>query len=308
MDVTFIAIFDETPDDIPGYEVASEYLETNTVEISYKGANRQIYWKESDYNYNVLFLDVTDSDTDMIKRILFGREIDTNDYIKFTIEPASWFSTNAVIYLIISSKFLLNVNIESFLISYYNVQETNATSANNDLYINMRDANNVIIQPGLQYDMVESPVSDPYTYQLTNFGQTYTNVRSFQFIIRSQSADPAASDDNDYLYLYELGAFSSNDVFIPDEIDSDIGLLWDQKVCEWYQIGCQLSNFGNETVSTIYYSLRIDDMVDAVQDIFDSVSAVYTIMPTSVQTILIIVASFMGIGLIFVIVNSVKGD
>lgn len=290
-----------------GYILANEWLygTDHNVEACYNGVCESYGWRVSDYSSYVLELDITDAQEDMLRRILFDRDINTDNYIKIPYVPNHFTYNN--LYSIISSQFALRVNVESMMISGY---MTTYEGTFHMMYVNFIDENGYIMDPGIYpFASVTSAltISDPATYAITDFGSAYTNVS----VVETQFQWITDTDDEniEYLTLYELGFFSSDDVFIPSYVDGgDIGLLWDQKVCEWYQIGCQLSNWGNETVSAIYYKLRIDDMIDAVSDIFDSANAIYSVLPTALQTIVIIVAGVMGVGVIFIIVNSVKGD
>jgi len=282
---------------IPGEWNAQDYVTNNHPIMLFNGVEYTLDWVVSDYSAKVLHLDLDDDQELILKKILFNRNIDPdNEYFQFDVTiglldyVSIWFS--------LGSKFDLLVDIESFMISR-ETKTLNDFNVLNFMIIKCYDQDDNLLLPSLKLN-----IGDLFkSYIVDDFGSSYSNISkfNFEFDFKSPSEDDAYTYEEHY--FYEIGIFSSDKVLHVTEIDSDLDSLWNMKTCDWYQIGCHLSNFTNELLTSIYNKLQIGDIIAFFDNIFDDVSQVFNILPDGVITVLIVLFSGLGVAMIVVIIE-----
>lgn len=282
---------------ISGVFTALDYIEDNHPVMYYNGETIELNWIFSDYSKRVIILDMTDEQKTILKTILFNRNIDRSQEF-FYIKVESGFLGEAKFWFSLSSKFDLLVNAKSFLISRKTVS-LNDFNIMNEMYIKTYDQYNNVILPALKFN-IGNTVKTSY---VDNYGSMYSDISrfNFEFLLSSPSNDDTSNYE--LLFFYELGIFSANEVIQPPVIDSDIDFLWDMKVCDFYQIGCHLGNFANETVSTIYTKMKIDEIVGFFDGINESASRVLSIVPDNIGAIIAVILGGVGVAIIVVIIE-----
>lgn len=284
---------------IPGYVQAYYYKENNHPTMKYNGVEYVLNWVYSDYSQRVLILDLTDEEELILKKILFNRYIDRGEeYFNFKAEMSY---TTAKMWFTIGSKFDLLVDVKSFLLSRETITE-NDFNIVNEMYIKTYDQSDNLLLPSLKLD-----ISDLFrTIYVGDFGSKYTNISkfNFEFLLVSPTVSDTYQEENHY--FYEIGIFSSDKVLHPSAIESDIDSLWDMKTCDWYQIGCHLSNFANDVLTTTYNRMNIDAIIAFFDGIIDDVTQVVDTVPSGVKTVFTVLFAGLGVALIIVIIEKMN--
>jgi len=281
----------------------------NNPELLYMGQTDVLSWSVSDYSSRVIELEMTASQNETLKRILFGRQIDKeNEYFMIRVEPD--YFKYVKVFFTISSVFDLNVNIQSFLVSLKssNPPETPYWD-HHDVFLTLFDQDDNILYPSLHGLMTNYELTEfEKTVLLDDFGTAYTNVKRFDIGLELKSPDIDWDFEYQDYFFYELGVFSSDDVYIPVVIDTDVGNLFENQVCEWYQVGCQLTNLANNTGALIYNGLHIEEIQETFNGFFDTVGDIVAILPSELVVICLVILGSVGVGVIFIIVEWGKGS
>lgn len=285
---------------ISGVYTAQDYVNSNHPQIKYNNVVYTLDWVFSDYSQRVIILDLTDEEELILKKVLFNRFIDReNEYFKFIAETG--FFSYAKMWFTIGSKFDLLVDVKSFLLSRETITQ-NEFNIVNEMYIKTYDNDDNLLLPSLKMN-----ISDLFrTVYVDDFGSQYTNISkfNFEFLITS----PETTDDftEEYHYFYEIGIFSSDKVLHPSFIESDIESLWDMKTCDWYQIGCHLSNFTNELLTNVYNKLNIDAIIANFEGIIEDVTKIVDTTPTQIKTVFAVLFTGLGVALIVIIIEKMN--
>jgi hypothetical protein len=307
IEISLYAYFFDTPL-LSGITAAQYYYTVNNPEISWRDTSYSLDWSYSDYSDRVLWLDLDDDQTTILKRALFDRHIgsdfdtdytDDEGYLKLDIEGTA--VDNVKFYIVFSSVFDLRVDIESFLISFDTDTGENEFNINQELYIKCQDKYDQTLLPALF-----SLLGDYGTFIFTDFGSQYTDVQSFNIEFEFTSPEPDDPDLTQTIYLYELGAFSSSDVVI-GIYDPELPLPFDPQVCDWYELGCQAKNGVNEFVAWFYEAFDIDGITASFTAFFDSFDQVINLLPDEIVIILAIVGSALVAIVIIVVVDRITG-
>ena len=282
---------------VSGVFTALDYVNDNHPIMYYNGETIELNWIVSDYSQRVITLDMTDEQKTILKTILFNRNINRSQEF-FYIKVESGFLGEAKFWFSLSSKFDLLVNAKSFLISRKTVT-MNDFNIMNEMYIKTYDQYGDVILPALKFN-IGSTVKTSY---VDNYGSMYSDISrfNFEFLLNSPSNDDTYNYE--LLFFYELGLFSANEVIQPPVIDSDIDFLWDMKVCDFYQIGCHLGNFANETISTIYTKMKIDEIRSFFDGIVDDANKAISLLPDTLITIFSTLIVGVGVAIIIVIIE-----
>lgn len=285
---------------VTGIYTAQDYVNTNHPTMKYNNEIYTLNWVFSDYSERVIILDLTDEQELILKKILFNRYIDRdNEYFNFKAETG--FFSYAKMWFTIGSKFDLLVDVKSFLLSRETVTQ-NDFNIINEMYIKTYDTDDNLLLPSLKMN-----IADTFrTVYVDDFGSQYTNISkfNFEFLITSPDTDDDYTEEEHY--FYEIGIFSSDKVLHPSFIESDIESLWDMKTCDWYQIGCHLSNFANEILTTTYNKLNIDAIIAFFDGIIDDVTQVVDTAPSGVKTVFAVLFTGLGVALIIVIIEKMN--
>ena len=285
---------------VPGYVQAYYYKENNHPTMKYNGVEYVLNWVYSDYSQRVLILDLTDEQELILKKILFNRYIDRGDEY-FHLRAETTVLTTAKMWFTIGSKFDLLVDVKSFLLSRETITR-NDFNIVNEMYIKTYDQDDNLLLPSLKLN-----ISDLFrTIYVGDFGSQYTNISKFNFEFLLVSPSVSDTDQEENHYFYEIGIFSSDKVLHPSFIESDIESLWDTKTCDWYQIGCHLSNFANDALTTIYNKLNIDAIIAFFDGIIDDVTQVVDTVPSGVKTVFTVLFTGLGVALIIVIIEKMN--
>jgi len=307
IEISLYAYFFDTPL-LDGVTAAQYYYTVNNPEISWRDTSYILDWSYSDYSDRVLWLDLDDDQTTILKRALFDRHIgsdfdtdytDDEGYLKLDIEGTA--VDNVKFYIVFSSVFDLRVDIESFLISFDTDTGDNEFNINQELYIKCQDKYDQTLLPALF-----SLLGDYGTFVFTDFGSQYTDVQSFNIEFEFTSPEPDDPDLTQTIYLFELGAFSSSDVVI-GIYDPELPLPFDPQVCDWYELGCQAKNGANEFVAWFYEAFDIDGITASFTAFFDSFDQVINLLPDEIVIILAIVGSALVAIVIIVVVDRITG-
>lgn len=285
---------------VSGRYIALYYKSFNKPIMYYNGVEYELSWDFSDYSQRVLILDLTDEQELILKKILFNRNID-RDQEYFNLKVETDFSSYAKLWFTIGSKFDLLVDVKSFLLSHETITE-NDFNIINEMYIKTYDTEDNLLLPSLKMT-----IADLFrTVYVDNFGSQYTNISKFNFEFLLVSPDKTDDYEFENHYFYEIGIFSSDKVLHPSFIESDIDSLWDYKTCDWYQIGCHLSNFFNDVLTTIYNKLNIDAIIAFFDGIIDDVTQVVDTVPSGVKTVFAVLFTGLGVALIIVIIEKMN--
>lgn len=282
---------------ISGIYTAIDYVNDNHPIMYYNGETYTLNWAISDYSQRVIYLDLSEEEEEILKRILFNRTINRTQEF-FYIKVETGFLGDARFWFSLGSKFDLLVDAKSFLISR-KTTTSNDYNVMNEMYIKTYDQNGNVILPALMFNIGQT-IKTSY---VDDFGSLYTNISRFNFEFELNSPSIESAYDYELLFFYELGIFSSDKVVQPPHVDSDIPYLWDMKVCDFYQIGCHLGNFANETVSTIYTKMKIDEIVGFFDGINESASRVLSIVPDNIGAIIAVILGGVGVAIIVVIIE-----
>jgi len=282
IDVEIYAYFYDS-DNYTGAQNALYYAYNNHATVQYGTKSAVLDWGSYGSSERQLQLVMTDDDETLIKKALFDRNINTDNFLQ--IDALGRNADDVQFYMVLSSTFDLRVDIQSFLISYqYDTYENDFTIIN-DMIIKCTDRFGNIMLPALW-----STMTDGRTFVIDDIGSAYTDVSAFNFEFKFTS--PAGDDDSDTqtLYLYELGVFSSSNVVFGD-YDITLPLPFEPGVCDWYEFGCQAKNTANDFVSWFYEKLDIEQVVGYFDEIIDGGTVVLSLMPDSlVAAFTIIVA------------------
>jgi len=285
---------------VPGFIQAYYYKENNHPTMKYNGVEYVLNWVYSDYSQRVLILDLTDEQELILKKILFNRYIDRGEEY-FNLKAETTVLTTAKMWFTIGSKFDLLVDVKSFLLSRETITE-NDFNIVNEMYIKTYDQDDNLLLPSLKLN-----IGDLFrTIYVGDFGSQYTNISkfNFEFLLVSPTVYDTYQEENHY--FYEIGIFSSDKVLHPSFIESDIDSLWDLKTCDWYQIGCHLSNFANDALTTTYNKLNIDAIIAFFDGIIDDVTQVVDTVPSGVKTVFTALFAGLGVALIIVIIEKMN--
>lgn len=291
--------FYDTPNQ-SGVLSALYYRTFNFPEIKIFDKVYTLSWEVSDYSNRVNILTMSDVEENALKQVLFNRNIDPdNEYFTFTIEAMDYdiLYDYAKVWFVLSSVFDLVVDVRAFMISR-EVKTDNAFNIQNEMYIKTYDRAGNLYLPALMMNLAGDEFQ---TIFVDDFGSSYTNISKFNFEFLFTSPDP----DDPYLseahYFYELGMFSSNEVIQISPISSDIGLLFPQQVCDWFQFGCHATNIINDVGAKLYVSLNIQSFIDSIDSVFASVSSFLDILPDELAGIIIAFTTALAGGIILVI-------
>lgn len=287
---------------ISGYIQASYYKENNHPTMKYNGVEYVLNWVYSDYSQRVLILDLTDEEELILKKILFNRYIDRGEEY-FNLKAETTVYTAAKMWFTIGSKFDLLVDVKSFLLSRETITE-NDFNIVNEMYIKTYDQSDNLLLPSLKLN-----IGDLFrTIYVGDFGSQYTNISkfNFEFLLTSPDWSIFEPHNEENHYFYEIGIFSSDKVLHPSYIESDIDSLWDMRTCDWYQIGCHLSNFANDALTTTYNKLNIDAIIAFFDGTIDDVTQVVDTAPSGVKTVFTVLFAGLGVALIIVIIEKMN--
>lgn len=285
---------------ISGIYSARFYVNTNHPTMKYNNEIYTLNWVFSDYSERVIILELTDKQELILKKILFNRYIDRdNEYFNFKAETR--YFPYAKMWFTIGSKFDLLVDVKSFLLSRETITQ-NDFNIINEMYIKTYDTDDNLLLPSLKMN-----IADTFrTVYVDDFGSQYTNISKFNFEFLITSPDRTDDYMEENHYFYEIGIFSSDKVLHPSFIEGDIDSLWDMKTCDWYQIGCHLSNFANEVLTTTYNKLNIDAIIAFFDGIIDDVTQVVDTVPSGVKTVFAVLFTGLGVALIIVIIEKMN--
>lgn len=285
---------------IPGTYTAIDYQNANHPTMKYNNEIYTLNWVFADYSQRVLILELTDEQELILKKILFNRYIDRdNEYFNFKAETG--FFSYAKMWFTIGSKFDLLVDVKSFLLSRETITQ-NDFNIINEMYIKTYDTDDNLLLPSLKMN-----IADLFrTVYVDDFGSQYTNISKFNFEFLITSPDTTDDYTEEEHYFYEIGIFSSDKVLHPSFIESDIDSLWDMKTCDWYQIGCHLSNFANDALTTTYNRMNIDAIIAFFDGIIDDVTQVVDTVPSGVKTVFTVLFAGLGVALIIVIIEKMN--
>lgn len=285
---------------ISGIYTALDYVSSNKPIMYYNGVEYELSWVFSDYSQRVIILDLTDEEEIILKKILFNRNID-RDQEYFNLKVETGFLSYAKMWFTIGSKFDLLVDVKSFLLSRETITD-NEFNIINEMYIKTYDTDDNLLLPSLKMT-----IADLFrTVYVDNFGSQYTNISKFNFEFLLVSPDTTDDYEFENHYFYEIGIFSSDKVLHPSFIESDIDSLWEYKTCDWYQIGCHLSNFANDVLTTTYNRMNIDAIIAFFDGIIDDVTQVVDTVPSGVKTVFAVLFTGLGVALIIVIIEKMN--
>jgi len=272
------------------------YTEFEHPYMVYLGKTYTFNWVVSDYSRYVMYLEMTDEENEILKRILFNREIDVdNEYFTFNVTATNLSYTN--IWLELTSTFRLNVDIESILLSRKTVTD-NDFNLVNYMYYKFYDRHGDLLLPSLKFN-----IGDTFRTVLVNdFGSNYTDISQFRIALDVASPDEDDTYTLESHYFYELGIFSSSDVLFVNDIDTDIDNIFESEICNWYDVVCGGKNLVNDMWASIYNKLRIADIIDSFDNIYDKVNTVVSILPAGVKAIaIVIIVSSLGVIALFIV-------
>ena len=274
------------------------YITNNHPEICYLGSCESLSWVVSDYSEFVIDLVMTDAQTDVLKRILFNRSIDVdNEYFNFDVMASA--ASYSKVWIAISSAFDLRVDVNSILVSR-DIYTENAFNMDQTMIFKAYDKYNNIILPA-----VRLTVGDVFETRLVNdFGSQYTDISRFNLEFELTSPDYDDTYTMERTYLYELGIFSHDDIIQPNYYDdSEIGSIFNQQTCEWYELGCQATNAVNSMMASIWNFLDIDAIIDTFDGIIDSATTFVNVLPSAWVAIVIVVISGASVGIILIVID-----
>ena len=276
------------------------YIENNFPELKYLGNTYNLVWEQVDYSDHVIHLVMSDIQQDIFKRILFNRFIDQSDeYFKLEIECTPL--TDISMWFEISTAFNLKVGIKSLLLARNTVTDNDFNMVN-ALYYKFIDISGDLMLPALKVNIGDTSKN---TF-INDFGSQYSDVS--EFIIAFDIASPplGSAYELETHYIYELGLFSSNNVFIPTmPTTSELEAMFPNDVCDWYQFGCQATNIINNIGETLYVKLNIPAIVAVFSGIIASISNIVAITPEPVAIIIYIVLGAVSTGLILLLVERI---
>jgi hypothetical protein len=292
---------------VPGTWFAEYYILNNFPQIKIFDKIYQLNWVMSNYSDRVIILDLDTTERNALKQVLFNRNIDRfEEYFAFSVEAFDFdiFQAPASLYFVLSSTFDLLVDAKSFLLSREVVTD-NDFNILNTMFIKTYDRNGNLYLPALMFQMGDIFM----TSYVDNFGSGYTNISRFNFEFKLGSPNPDAPYNSETHRFYEIGMFSSNQVIQINPVESDIGVLFPQQICDWYQFGCHTSNIFNDLASTIYNGLQIESLIDSVTSVIDSVALFLSLAPVAANSIIISFSTALGVGIVFIIyTNASKED
>jgi len=307
IDIDIYAYFFDTPD-LDGDDVAWFYHLLNNPLIKWGSKTETLSWNVSNYSDRVLLLDMDDDQEELAKRALFDRNIGgtingdadagDNGYMSFVLEPTTL--DYVKFYIVFSSVFDLRVDLSAVMLSYEMDNGTNEFGIAQECYFKFEDKYSNIIAPSLRGNL-----SDYGTYVINDFGSQYTDVSAFNVEFEFTTPEPA--EDDITFYLYELGAFSSNDVVF-GFIAPELPLPFEPGVCDWYEFGCQAKNGANEFVAWFYEKLDIAEIVGYFETIIDGGSTVISLMPDSVVAAFTVIGAGIILAISLAILDKVKGN
>jgi len=308
IDINIYAYFFDT-DNYSGNTTAVYYRLYNNPVIEYLNRTETLSWIESDYSERVLLLDMTDEQNELLRRALFDRHIGGNFDADFTNDDGflmldiEGMAPDAVkFYVVFSSTFDLRVDISSFLISYDTDTHDNTFSIIQQMYFKCQDKYDRTLLPAIKLAM-----GDYETVVIDNVGSQYTDVQSFNVEFEFVSPDGADPSLVHTIYLYELGAFSSNNVVI-GKIDTELPLPFEPGVCDWYEFGCQAKNGANEFVAWFYEKLDIAEIVGYFDTIIDGGTVVLSLMPDSLVAAFTVIGAGIIIAVSLAILHKLQGS
>ena len=279
------------------YDV-SHYVDTEHPILEFMGKTYTLSWEVSDYSAYVIHLVMSDEENEILKKILFNRNIDTdNEYFTFDISATA--ASYTKLWFQISNTFRLNVDIESILLSREVVTENDFNMVNT-MYYKFYDRYGNILLPALKI-----VIGAMYETRLVNdFGSQYTDIS--EFAIEIEVASPYSNDPYtvESHYFYELGIFSSSDIVFAIPGDTDIDHLWEYQTCTWYDLPCQVSNSLNNLLTDIYNGIHMGEIIGFFQDIFAYIALIGAMMPNGAQiAIITILISGLTGAVILIIVD-----
>ena len=276
------------------------YIDNNFPELKYLGNTYNLVWEQVDYSDHVIHLVMSDIEQDIFKRILFNRFIEQdNEYFKLEIECTPL--TDISMWFEISTAFNLKVGIKSLLLARNTVTDNDFNMVN-ALYYKFIDISGDLMLPALKVNIGDISKN---TF-INDFGSQYSDVS--EFIIAFDIASPplGSTYELETHYIYELGLFSSNNVFIPTmPTSSELEAMFPNDICDWYQFGCQASNIINNIGETLYVKLNIPAIVAVFSGIIASISNIVAITPEPVAIIIYIVLGAVSTGLILLLVERI---
>lgn len=312
------------------------YLQYNKPIMRYLGKDYTLSWEGVDTSGRMLRLDLSDHEEDILKRILFNRTVDFSDEY-FTISattvydpfgageeyPLDW---QISFYFVLTSTFNMNVNIAQTLISMSIDTDIDkyttidwALYGFNRMYFNFYNQYDQIFLPSLM--IYCNHICDPiwpskaaHTYMIDNFGTLYTNVKrmTLGWLIASPNSDIDADATYIDYSIYELGAFSEQQIVMPVYIDpnsdlSGINDIFEPTIVEWWDIGGHLKNLFNSIINTIWVKWDLRGLIATFDDVISKVADIGALLPPAVWEVIAVVFSVSAIGLIFVFVDK-AGD
>jgi len=280
------------------YQYAMLYEEAKPI-MRYKGKTYTLNWVFSDYSNQVMTLQMSDAEKTILKRILFNRNIDTeNEYFRFDVvghelgDTRLWFQ--------FTNTFNLKVNIKSVLFSR-NVESANDFNMVNTMFYKFFDTKGNLLEPSIRVI-----IGDMFESRLIDVGSRFTDVSRFN--IELDVSSPLSEFATSYVeehYFYELGIFSDSDVYIPSfTSESELDDLFPNQVCNAFEFGCQANNTLNNIARTLYTKLNIPAILDNLTMFFDKTVLFIELMPDVASSIILSgVIAFIVIGVTYVIVD-----
>ena len=301
------------------------YLQYNKPIMRYLGKDYTLSWEGVDTSGRMLRLDLSDHEEDILKRILFNRTVDFSDEY-FTISatpvydpfgagaeyPLDW---QIRFYFVLTSTFNMNVNIAQTLISMsIDTDIDEYCIFPSRMYFNFYNQYDQIFLPSLMIYCDHNDTKAAQTRMIDNFGTLYTNVK--RMTLGWQVESPNSDIDADATYIdysiYELGAFSEQQIVMPVYIDpnsdlSGINDIFEPTIVEWWDIGGHLKNLFNSTINTIWVKWDLRGLIATFDDVISKVADIGALLPPAVWEVIAVVFSVSAIGLIFVFVDK-AGD
>lgn len=278
---------------------AEWYINHNHPSMLYLGETYILSWEQSDYSQYVIHLVLSDDESEILRKILFDRYINQEDeWFRFKVEATDTSYTK--IWFQLSTSFRLNVDIESMLVSTWTDTDNEFNIVHHTWY-KFYDKYGRLILPALRFNSEESTFN---TRLYNDFGTQYTDISEFAIEIKYTSPDEFDPYTFETHYFYELGIFSSSDVIFTHTQDTDIDSLWDNQVCNWYDLPCQAGNAVNRMFTDIYNAMNFGAIVALFTNIFSYIALVVNLLPSGAQiAIVAILLTGLGTAVILIIVD-----
>jgi hypothetical protein len=287
----------------------------------YNGQTHIFDWDFTAESMRTIHLDLTNAEKDIIKRVLFNRQVDfNNEYLQFPMIMYSNLMTSVYwqlrYYIVINSRFNMQVTIDNalFSLSLESDYEYGVSPNMSGMIFNFRNIYDQLSLPSVNINN-DFLAYEQGTYLINDLAKKYTNIKTMQIILPmmspDQTIDPAATYIN--YNFHEISVFSGDDVIMPSlsAPDSDIGDIdgiFEPTVAEWWNVGAHLKNLGNEIVNLIWVKMNVRGLVASFDTIITKVSSLGSLLPPQIWAIVAIVVGASVVGLIILVVDKIGGD